>query len=147
MDISGPAGTYTLDLQGATVQNGRFDAYLNPSNFYSGVNGNNRFLNNVVPGSIWDGATAFNNIAPNSYVIRTQWVDINGITRSVNEGAIGDLWRGSSVGTTFDGRLGVDFSAPGDSVVTTYNPTSYWATFPGNMINDGGGLYGLSQCR
>ena len=26
----------------------------------------------------WDGASAFRNIAPNSYVIRTRWTDIDG---------------------------------------------------------------------
>jgi minor extracellular serine protease Vpr len=139
IDIAGPAGTYTVQLTGTTVAgNGRFDATLNPSS----INANNRFLNNVVPGSIWDGATALNNIAPNSYVIRTNWTDINGVPRSItNQGSIGGLWLGSSVGPTFDGRLGVDFSAPGDMVFTTLNPTSYWATFPGNHIQDGGGFY------
>ncbi|MET0754155.1 MAG: S8 family serine peptidase [Pyrinomonadaceae bacterium] len=139
LDIAGPAGTYTVQLTGTTVAgNGRFDATLNPSN----ITANNRFLNNVVPGSIWDGATAHNNIAPNSYVIRTNWTDINGVPRSIiNQGSIGGLWLGSSVGPTFDGRLGVDFSAPGDMVFTTLNPTSYWATFPGNHIQDGNGFY------
>ena len=139
IDIAGPAGTYTVQLTGTTVAgNGRFDATLNPSSIFA----NNRFLNNVVPGSVWDGATALNNIAPNSYVIRTSWTDINGIPRAINnQGSIGGLWLGSSVGPTFDGRLGVDFSAPGDMVFTTLNPTSYWATFPGNHIQDGNGFY------
>ena len=138
LDLKGPAGTYTVQLTGTTVANGRFDATLNPSTIFS----NNRFLNNVVPGSIWDGATAFNNIAPNSYIIQTSWIDINGVTRSINnQGSIGELWTGSSTGPTFDGRLGVDFSAPGDMVFTTLNPTSYWATFPFNHNQDGGGFY------
>ena len=141
LDIAGPAGTYTVQLTGATVQNGRFDATINPSNIAGAAN-NNRFLNFVVPGSIWDGATAFNNIAPNSYNIRNTWTDIDGVARSTqNQGAINDLWRGSSVGPTFDGRLGVDFSAPGDSVFTTLNPTSYFATFRFNHIQDGNGFY------
>ena len=139
IDIAGPAGTYTVQLTGTTVpSDGRFDATLNPST----INANNRFLDNVVPGSIWDGATARNNIAPNSYVIRTNWTDINGISRSItNQGSIGGLWLGSSVGPTFDGRLGVDLSAPGDMVFATLNPTSYWATFAGNHIQDGMGFY------
>ncbi len=141
LDLIGPAGTYTLQLTGATIVNGRFDATINPSTINGGAS-DNRFLNNVVPGSIWDGATAHNNIAPNSYNIRNTWTDINGVPRSTqNQGAINDLWRGSSVGPTFDGRLGTDFSAPGDSVFTTLNPTSYWSTFPHNHIQDGGGFY------
>jgi hypothetical protein len=144
IDIAGPAGTYTVQLTGTTVAgNGRFDATLNPSTIFGA---NNRFLNNVVPGSIWDGATGFNNIAPNSYNIRTHWIDIDGIPRSnTTQGGIGELWLGSSVGPTFDGRLGVDFSAPGDSVFTTYNPTSFWATARHNMIQDGGGFYGRAS--
>jgi minor extracellular serine protease Vpr len=146
IDIAGPAGTYTVQLTGTTVAgNGRFDATLNPSNIAGAAN-NNRFLDHVVPGSIWDGATAFNNIAPNSYNIRNTWVDIDGANRATqNQGAINDLWRGSSTGPTFDGRLGVDVSAPGDSVFTTYNPTSYFATFRFNEIQDGGGLYGRAS--
>jgi hypothetical protein len=52
---------------------------------------------------------------------------------------------GSSIGPTFDGRLGIDVSAPGDSVFTTYNPTSYFATFRFNLIQDGGGFYGRAN--
>ncbi len=138
-DISGPPGMYTVDIQGQTVSNGRFDATLNPSHF----NVTNRFLNFVVPGSIISQATAFNNIAPNSYVGATDWIDINGVPRSVvGQGNVGELWVGSSVGPTFDGRLGVDLSAPGDLVMTTYNPTSFFATFDFNKVFGGGGLYG-----
>jgi hypothetical protein len=130
-----------VHLQGQTVTNGRFDATINPSNIFGGKT--NRFLNFVVPGSIWDGATAFNNISPTSHVIRTHWTDIDGFSRSVTgQGNIGELWLGSSTGPTFDGRLGVDVSAPGDNVFTTYNPKSYYATFRFNLIQDGGGLYG-----
>jgi len=143
IDIAGPAGTYNIELIGATVTaGGRFDGTINPSR----LGFNNRLLNFVVPGSIIDQATAHYNIAPNSYVIRTSWTDIDGIPRTVNgEGNVGELWLGSSVGPTFDGRLGVDLSAPGDRVVTTYNPTSYWATFRHNMIQGGAGNYGLAS--
>ena len=83
----------------------------------------------MAPGSIWDAATAFNNISPNSYVHRTQWTDLDGIARTfTGEGLPGEIWRGSSVGPTFDGRLGVDVSAPGDRTITTYGPRTYWAT-------------------
>ena len=105
----------------------------------------NRFMNFVVPGSLIDQTTAFNNVAPNSYVHRTTWTDIDGIPRTfTGQGTPGNLWFGSSVGMTFDGRLGVDVSAPGDRVVTTYNPTSYWGTFRGNLVQGGNGLYGVA---
>jgi hypothetical protein len=146
IDLTGPAGTYTVQLQGSAVSNTRFDATINPSNIAQPAATANRFLSFVVPGSIWDGATARNNICPNSYVVRTHWTDIDGVARSVtDQGAIGHLWLGSSVGPTFDGRMGVDFSAPGDSVFTTYNPKSFFATARFNLIQDGGGLYGRAS--
>ena len=43
-----------------------------------------------------------------------------------------------------DGRLGVDVSAPGDRIITTYGARSHWATFPRLLIEDGGGLYGMA---
>lgn len=99
----------------------------------------------MTPGSIWDGATAFRNVAPNSYVIRTNWTDIDGVGRRlIDEGDVGELWTGSSVGPTVDGRIGVDVSAPGDRIVTTYAPGSYWASFRHLLIADGGGLYGMA---
>ena len=143
--LDGPIGTYKLSLYGSAITTGRFDATVNPSQFWSAYN-NNFFLNDVAPGSLWDGATAFSNVCPNSYMIRTSWTDIDGIPRQIiGEGNVGEIWRGSSTGPTFDGRFGVDVSAPGDRIVTTYNPKSYWATFRFNLINDGAGLYGIAS--
>jgi subtilisin family serine protease len=94
---------------------------------------------------MWDGATAFLNVAPNSYVVRTHWTDIDGVDRwLIGEGDVGELWTGSSVGPTVDGRIGVDVSAPGDRIVAAYAPRSYWASFRWNLIVDGGGLYGMA---
>jgi hypothetical protein len=105
-------------------------------------------LNGVkVPvGTIWDGASARFNICPGDYVNHTDWTDIDGIPRShSNEGRVGEIWKLSSIGPTADGRLGIDFCAPGDSVFTSYNPRSYWATFRFNLIQDGRGLYGRAS--
>ena len=137
------AGEYSLKLDhvaGPTGSSVQFDASLNTPLGESG-----RFLNFVTPGSIWDGAAAFRNVAPNSYVVRTNWTDIDGIERRlIGEGDVGELWTGSSVGPTVDGRIGVDVSAPGDRIVTTYAPGSYWASFRSNLIADGDGLYGMA---
>ena len=139
---AGP-GDYVLRLDHTASSAGssiRFDASLNTPFGESG-----RFLNFVRPGSIWDGATAFRNVAPNSYVIRTEWTGIDGARHELRgEGNAGELWTGSSVGPTVDGRLGVDVSAPGDRVITTYAPRSHWATFTHLLIEDGGGLYGMA---
>ena len=142
-DGAAGAGDYVLRLDHAAGSTGYvipFVAFLNTPFGQSG-----RFLNFVSPGSIWDGATAFRNVAPNSYVIRTRWTDIHGNPRGLfGEGNVGELWTGSSVGPTADGRLGVDVSAPGDRIVTTYAPRAYWATFPHLLIEDGDGLYGMA---
>ena len=118
-----------------------FDASLNTPFGESG-----RFLNFATPGSIWDGATAFRNVAPNSYVIRTNWTDIDGFGRELTgEGDVGELWTtGSSVGPTVDGRIGVDVSAPGDRIVAAYASRSYWASLRYLLIEDGGRLYGMA---
>ena len=142
--IDGQVGNYEVILTGATVTNGKYDATLNPSRIFPPLNGN-YFLNHITEGSVWDLASAFNNISPNCYVLRTSWVDIDGITRTAaDEGAPGELWLGSGVGPTFDGRLGIDVSAPGNTIVTTYSPTSYWSTFRNNLIQEGNGLYGMA---
>lgn len=142
--LTGPAATYTVTLTGATVTSGRFHAILNPSNISTAYS-SNRFLTNLEPGSLWDVAAAHNNICPNAYVNKTTWTDIDGIPRSlVGEGNPGEIWKGSSVGPTFDGRQGIDVSAPGSNLVATYNPKSYFATFRGNLIRDGNGLYGIT---
>ena len=142
-DGAAGAGDYILRLDHPASSAGpsiRFDATLNTAYGELG-----RFLNFVRPGSIWDGATAFRNVAPNSYVIRTEWTDIDGMDgRLVGQGDVGELWTGSSVGPTVDGRIGVDVSAPGDRIVTTYAPRSHWASFRQLLIDDGGGLYGMA---
>ncbi|MDD9984608.1 MAG: S8 family serine peptidase [Gammaproteobacteria bacterium] len=142
-DGAAGAGDYVVRLDHAVGTAGsgvRIDASLNTRFGEQG-----RFLDFVTPGSIWDGATAFRNIAPNSYVIRTRWTDIDGRARELfGEGDVGELWTGSSVGPTRDGRIGVDVSAPGDRIVTTYAPRSHYATYRSNLIEDGGGLYGMA---
>lgn len=145
IDFNGPVGDYIIRLQGSSVTDGQFHAWLNPATIHR----NNRFESHVSPGhTIWEIAAAKNNIAPNSYVLRTKWKDIDGITRSnTGEGNIGDLWTGSGVGPTTDGRIGITVSAPGESLFTPYAPRSYFATFRFNTVFDGGngGLYGRAN--
>lgn len=143
--FTGPAGKYSVEMEGVSVVSGRFDATLNPSRFDAAGAPVNQFLNFTAPGSIWDLASASNNICPNSYVIRTNYTDINHIPRTLSEGILGGLWKGSGVGPTFDGRIGMDVSAPGDSLFTTYNPKSWWATARHNLLENSVGLYGRAS--
>ena len=144
MSLLGSTGDYTISLSGANVSDGHFDASLNPARFWDSAGNDNYFTSYVVPGStVWDLASASNNICPNDYVHRTNWVDIDGLPQSSGgEGEIGQLWLGTGVGPTYDGRSGVDVSAPGNSVFTAYNTNSYWAASRFNEIQDGNGLYG-----
>ena len=144
--IGGPTGTYTIELIGRQVTSGTFDGTLNPASIFQGESSQNRFLTFVAPGSIWDGASAKYNVCPGDYVIRQDWVDVDGFTRGIfGEGDVGEIWTGSSVGPTFDGRTGVDVCAPGNTVFTTYSPTSYYSAFRFNQILGGGGFYGAQS--
>jgi uncharacterized protein (TIGR03437 family) len=119
--FSGASGHYTLSMRATTGGGGRFDASLNT------VNGDGRFLSHIVPGyTVWDLASAFNNIAPNDYVLREKWADVNGVATGIRVDRVGDLWGGSGIGPTPDGRLGIDVSAPGNTVFSTWAPNSTW---------------------
>ncbi len=145
IDFNGTAGTYTVRLTGTTVVDGSFNASLNPSNII-GAPPQNRFTTFAVPGyTVWDLASARQNLCPNSYVLNDTWVDIDGITRTYpgNEGGPGTLWTGSGIGPTYDGRLGITVSAPGNSNITPYAPRSFFNTFRFNVIEDGPAPYGI----
>jgi hypothetical protein len=140
IDFIGQPGPYAVRLTGTTVSSGRFDAVINPARIFSTTDGNRLTGPAVAPGSsIWYGATAEVNIAPNSYVHRPSYVDVDGVTRT-NQGdgaPAGELWPGSSVGPTYDGRLGTTVSVPGNVNVGAYAPRSLFATIRGNLLLDG----------
>lgn len=119
VQLVGASGRYVLTLRANTTSGGAFHAWL--------VDGSGEFVNNVVPGyTVWDVATAANNITPNDYVLRDKWADSQGLVAGIPEDHVGDLWAGSGIGPLPDGRLGVDVSAPGNTVFTTWAPNSTW---------------------
>lgn len=142
--LKGAAGTYDLQLRGAQVASGAWDAALNPSPYF--LSPRSTFLTFATPGkTIWDAASAFHNVVPNSYVYLVGWTDIDGYAHTdAKNGTPGDLWPGSGIGPTWDGRIGIDVSAPGTFSVASYGPNSYWATLRGNLVQGGGGWYGLA---
>jgi uncharacterized protein (TIGR03437 family) len=134
IDFSGPAGKYSVTVRATTGGGAKFDAWLNT------INGKGQFLNNIVPGyTVWDGASAFNNITPNDYVLREKWANDIGVVSGIRADHVGDLWSGSGVGPLVDGRLGVDISAPGNTVFTSLAPKSTYSA--GSKIQDGNGFY------
>ena len=118
-DISGPAGTYTFRLTGRTVTTGKFQASINPSRTVAPATTDNKFLTFAQPGhTVWDAAAAFNNISPNNYLYKAG-----------TGGTVGDLWVGSGIGPTYDGRTGIDFSAPGEGSIVPLGGDSFWSTY------------------
>lgn len=142
IDLYNILGTFKIRLKGTTIVDGGFHATLNPSNFGY----NNKFTSYVTEGSsINDFSASFDVISPGDYVIQRTWTDINGIPRSrpIAEGLPGQIWSGSSEGPTQDGRLGIDFVAPGEVIFAPYSPNSYYSSFSFNQVQGGNGLYGV----
>ncbi|HYP05154.1 MAG TPA: S8 family serine peptidase [Bryobacteraceae bacterium] len=140
IDFTGAAGRYVITLTTTAARGGKFNAVLNT------VAGMGQFLNPVVPGyTIWDGATACNNITPNDYALREKWADAAGVVRTIRADRIGDLWEHSGIGPTHDGRIGIDVNAPGNSVFATLAPKSTYGTSRGNQPQDGAGFYTLQN--
>lgn len=151
--FDGPPGEYHLVLDrqdDADIGDLFFDAF-SPGNAPTPLlPPHNRFLNHIATGgSIWHGAAAKHNICPGDYVIRTDYVAADGRSVSLDKaGVVGELWKGSSVGPTIDGRAGVHFCAPGDHVFTTYGMGSDWAQlkYASNFIATGAGwIYGRAS--
>ncbi len=129
-DITGGAGTYTIRMTGRVAGSGLFQGSLNPSRTIAPASTGNKFLNFVQPGhTVWSAAAARNNIAPNNYIYKAG-----------TGGTVGELWDGSGIGPTYDGRTGVDFSAPGEGSVAPVAADSYFAS-AGFGPSDGGGKY------
>ncbi len=95
------------------------------------------------PGRLTPYSATRSVIVARDFVVRTSYVDIDGITRNiVTEGLTGALYSQSSGGPTRDGRSpGVDVIAPGHHTFAALARNSYWGTLRGNLIQDGGGWY------
>lgn len=143
IDFVGSPGIYKIILNGETVNDGGFQATLNPSTYFN----NNRFLTHVVQGySVNDYASAQSVITPTDYVLNTAWTDINGVPRNISgTGNPGEIWLGSSAGPTHDERLAVDFATPGEVCFAAYSPDTYYANFDFNVIQGSNGLYGIQN--
>ncbi len=134
--VIGHSGGGSVRLQ-ATSGSGNFDVY-------GDAGGVMTFTDHLTPGRLTDYTSTKTIVNGAAYVDRTNYVDIDGIPRTVNtEGLTGQLWTGSSGGPTRDGRTyGVDVATPGHNAFGTYGKDTYWATFRNNLIQDGGGWYG-----
>ena len=76
-------------------------------------------------------AAAKNNIAPNNYYFKA-W----------QGGVAGTLWPGSGIGPTYDERIGVDLSAPGEGTIVALAADSHFSTATGSIVSgNGNGKY------
>lgn len=143
IDFSGITGTYTIEITGSMIIEGDFIATLNPARY----NNENAFTSFVTPGySINDYAAAEGVITPTDYVIKNDWIDINGIPRDITgQGETGELWIGSSEGPTHDERLGVDVALPGEVLFAAYSPNTWYSNFSSSLVQGGDGNYGIQN--
>ena len=73
------------------------------------------------------------------------WTSPNGTFSITGQGAPGDIWIGSSKGPTHDGRLGIDFGAPGEVLFGPYSPGSFYSRAMSNTIAGTNGMYGIQN--
>lgn len=140
--IASGTGTYTLRVIGAVANDGSFIATMNPAH----VGLNNRFLDFATnEGSINDYSASPGVISPGDYVFEPTFMSVDGNTYGGGQGAPGEIWTGSSKGPTQDGRLGIDFAAPGEVLFGPYSPGSFYSRFPTNRVAGGNDLYGVQN--
>jgi Subtilase family len=146
--LSGHAGAGRIVLRGFAAEVGRFDMYSDsdapgdqsdPCPDYGAVTS---FKDRPASGRLTDYASTKSAIVIGAYVSTSSWVDLQGHAQTKNQEVPGQLWSGSAGGPTRDQRRGVDITAPGEGVFTTYAADSFWVTIKENLIQDGGGHYG-----
>ena len=143
IDFTGIPGEYTIEITGDVIIEGDFIATLNPSRY----NNDNAFTSFITPGfSINDYAAAPGVITPTDYVIKNDWIDINGnVIDITGQGETGELWIGSSEGPTHDLRQGVDIALPGEVLFAAYSPNTWYSNFSTSQVQGGDGNYGIQN--
>lgn len=144
IDFSGVTGEYKVSLRGTSIDaNGEFHAVLNPSNYHN----NNKFISHVVEGyALNDFTSAEKVISPTDYVVKNDWIDMDGIQRQMTgQGDPGELWIGSSFGPTQNDLMGVDFAACGEVLYGAYSPNTWYSHFPHLLIQGGEYNYGIQN--
>jgi uncharacterized protein (TIGR03437 family) len=137
------AGEWKLILKGTRINNGRYDVWTQDA-------GATQLDPSVRDGlsSVASPATARRAISVGNFVTKTEYVDLNGITRfCTQQGIVGQLAHSSSFGPSRDGRLTPLLTAPGSYLASTrsadYTIDSFTggAVLPENLTNDGGKHY------
>jgi subtilisin family serine protease len=110
--ITSRAPSFTITITGQSVQNGRFDGWLQGNAAFTSQVDFSRLV--AIPG------TARNAITVGAYVTKTQWTNIDGQTFGLlTNNLIGELASFSSPGPTRDGRQKPELAAPGRVIAST----------------------------
>lgn len=149
LNVVGHSGTGSITIKATNGGSGTADAYGDATMPTPVIS----FTNHSISGRLTDYSSTLSAVVAGCFNVRTQWIDINGVTETLtNEGGINALWTYSSGGPTRDGRSptaatygGVDVVTPGGNSFAAYSPTSYWGDptlFAFNLIQGGNGFYG-----
>jgi subtilisin family serine protease len=143
IQVAGHKGAGQIQLQaGASGTTGKADLYGDLSSPDQFLYCNLCFSDHLTNGPLTDYSATYSAITVGDYVLRSQYVDVNGTSQDLStEGIPGQLWFKSSGGPTRDGRQGIAITAPGQNTFVSLASNSYWATLPNNLIQDGGGYY------
>ena len=145
-NFNGPAGDYTITLFNRTAfETAFFTASINPSNYWNPPEDQNFFAGLSRPATL-----AISPRASTPWSPPTTWSATIGSTSTASRAT---TTRADRLADLEGKRRRPDVRQParrgcgraGNSVFTTYAPTSYWATFRFNEIQGGGGLYGRAS--
>ncbi len=142
-DFSGTApaiGTWTITLVGEEIgDTGRYDGWLTDDSAvgattpYLSSNADNFFL-------VGKPGGAYNAIAVGAFGrhdatsrFRTSWLDVNGINRTDSSAINGDISDFSSTGTTRDGRVKPELTAPGERNLGAVSKHAYPGASPDSI--------------
>lgn len=107
-------GVWRLKLRGQTIEEGRVDVWVLDNNSRLDAT----FLDNVHDGlKIGSPGAARSAITVASYTSKTQWVDIDGVTRQVSS-SLDNISDFSSEGPLRDGTPKPDIAAPGEWIIS-----------------------------
>lgn len=120
-----------------TCGSGTFDAWAFTGGQFSTYAPQNYFKPGDNLRTIGMPSTASKLICVGSYVTKTQWIDVNGVTQNQpGNPVLGQISSFSSIGPSRDGRTKPDLCAPGEVIVAAYS--SFLTQTPASSILQGG---------
>jgi subtilisin family serine protease len=125
--------TWTLYTYGT----GTFDAWAITGGQFSTATPNSYVRPGDDQKTVGMPSTANKVICIGSYVTKTQWIDINGVTQNQpGNPVMGKISNFSSIGPSRDGRIKPDLVAPGEVIIAAYS--SFLTQTPSSNILQGG---------